>query len=80
MKNPAPKGFDAKKYDKKSTKVGRKIQKSTKLVSSPGINTMQRAGDILQKRVSTAKLKPMGMTYGSNKNDKGTTKHIKRAK
>lgn len=77
-----PKGFSASRYDKQSTKAGKKIQRTTKLVTAPAIQDYdQRASSVLnQRRVSTVKPKPMAMTYGSSKAGKGATKYKRKAK
>lgn len=73
-KKPKPKPFNANDYSKTTTKMGKKIQRNSKEVVSPGINPIQRSSMQLNyKRVSTEKFKPMKATYGGSKNGKGAT-------
>lgn len=82
MPTPKPgKGFDANKYNSSSIKAGKKFQRNTKEIRSPGVNPVMRQSDILNsRRVSTAKFKPMSMTYGATSKGKGATKVISRKK
>lgn len=77
---PKPgKGFDANKYNSTSIKAGKKLQRNTKEIRSPGVNPIMRQSDKLNaRRVSTTKLKPMSMTYGTTSGGKGSTKVISR--
>jgi hypothetical protein len=71
---PSPGGFNANAYNKQSIKAGNKIKRNTKVIKLSGISSGdQRASGEYTARVSTKKLKPMSMTYGSNKGSKGTT-------
>lgn len=73
-KNPKNKPFNANAYDKATTKAGKKYQRNSKEVKSPGIDNVQRSSMQLNyKRVSTEKFKPMKATFGGSRNGKGTT-------
>jgi len=71
--NPNP-GFDVKTYSKQTTKAGKDFKRHSKVIKLSGIQDAdQRSSNEYNKRVSTVKPKPMGMTYGGSKGNKGVT-------
>ncbi len=71
--NPGP-GFDTKSYSKQIGKATGKFKRNSKVIKLSGIQDKdQRSSNEYNTRVSTVKLKPMGMTYGGSKGNKGVT-------
>ena len=59
----------------------KQYRKQTKEVKLPGINDTQRSSySLVTKRIPKSIGKPMSMTLGSSKGNKGYTKTVKRAK
>jgi len=70
---PAP-GFNVKSYNKQSVKSGNDFKRNSKVIKLSGIQDAdQRSSNEYNKRVSTVKPKPMSMTYGGSKGNKGVT-------
>jgi len=72
-KKPTP-GFDVKAYAKTTTKAGKDFQRKSKVIKLSGIQGKdQRSSNEYNKRVSTERLKPMSVTLGASKDNKGIT-------
>jgi len=75
--NPGP-GFDVKSYSKQTDKAANKFKRNSKVIKLSGIQDKdQRSSNEYNTRVSTVKPKPMSMTYGASKGNKGTTIYTK---
>ncbi len=72
-KSPSP-GFNTKDYAKKVNKAVGNFKRHSKVIKLSGIQGKdQRGSNEYTKRVMTGTNKPMSMTYGASKNNKGTT-------
>jgi hypothetical protein len=74
MAKQPPKGFDTRMYTKAANKAASTYRKNSKEVPLSGIQAKdQRSSMDYSTRVPKSSHKPMSVTYGATKNNKGTT-------
>ena len=72
-KTPTP-GFNVKTYSKQVGKATDKFKRNSKVIKLSGIQGKdQRSSNEYNTRVMKGKSKPMSMTYGASKDNKGIT-------